>query len=72
MYCGGGHLGFSIGIKSINFVEDLAMIIPGQFGFSYPGDFREEAFGNIFPIRSNVKLSPAVAAILNFVSEQKI
>jgi hypothetical protein len=25
-----------------------------------------------FPIGSNVKLSPAVAAILNFISEQKI
>ena len=39
------------------------MIIPGQFGFN------EEAFWNIFPIGSNVKLSPAVAAILNFISE---
>jgi hypothetical protein len=38
MYYGGGHLGFSIDIKNINFVEDLPMIIPGQFGF------REEAF----------------------------
>jgi hypothetical protein len=33
MYCGGGHLGFPIGIKNRNFVEDLPMIIPGQFGF---------------------------------------
>jgi hypothetical protein len=23
MYCGGGHLGFPIGIKNIKFVEDL-------------------------------------------------
>ena len=30
MYCGGGHLGFPIGIKNIKFVEDLPMIIPGQ------------------------------------------
>jgi hypothetical protein len=30
-----------------------------------------EAFWNIFPIGSNVKLSPGVAAILNFISEQK-
>ena len=52
-------------------VEDLPMIIPGQFGFNCPSGFREEAFWNIFPIRSNVKLSPAVAAILNFISEQK-
>jgi hypothetical protein len=38
MYCGGGHLGFHIGIKNTLFVEDLAMIIPGHFGF------REEVF----------------------------
>jgi hypothetical protein len=31
MSCGGGHLGFPIGIKNPNFVEDLPMIIPGQF-----------------------------------------
>ena len=71
MYCGGGHLGFPIGIKNIKFVEDLPMIIPGQFGFNCPSGFREEAFWNIFSIGSNVKLSPAVAAILNFISEQK-
>jgi hypothetical protein len=49
MYCGGGHLGFpigikNIGIKNIKFVEDLPMIIPGQFGFNCPSGFREEAF----------------------------
>ena len=71
MYCGGGHLGFPIGIKNVKFVEDLPMIIPRQFGFNYPSGFREEAFWNIFPIGSNVKLSPAVAAILNFIPEQK-
>jgi hypothetical protein len=38
------HLGFPIGIKNIQFVEDLPMIIPGQFGFNCPSDFREEAF----------------------------
>jgi hypothetical protein len=36
MYCGGGHLGFPIGIKNIKFLEDLPMIIPRQFGFNYP------------------------------------
>ena len=71
MSCGGGHLGFPIGIENTHLVEDLPMIIPGQFGFNYPSGFREEAFWNIFPIGSNVKLSPAVAAILNFISEQK-
>ena len=71
MSCSGGHLGFPIGIKNRNFVQDLPMIIPGQFGFNCPSGFREEAFWNIFPIVSNVKLSPAVATILNFISEQK-
>jgi hypothetical protein len=42
MYCGGGHLGFPIGIKNKKFVEDLPMIIPGQFGFNCPSGFREE------------------------------
>jgi hypothetical protein len=36
MFCGGGHLGFPIGIKNRKFVEDLPMIIPGQFGFNCP------------------------------------
>ena len=71
MSCGGSHLGFPIGIKNRYLVEDLPMIIPGQFGFNCPSGFREEAFWNIIPIGSNVKLSPAVAAILNFISEQK-
>jgi hypothetical protein len=31
-------------IKNKQFVEDLPMIIPGQFGFNYPSGFREEAF----------------------------
>jgi hypothetical protein len=43
MSYGGGHLGFPIGIKNTHFVEDLPMIIPGQFGFNYPSGFREEA-----------------------------
>jgi hypothetical protein len=33
MSCGGSHLGFRIVIKNPNFLEDLQMIIPGQFGF---------------------------------------
>jgi hypothetical protein len=33
-----------MGIKNVKFVEDLPMIIPGQFGFNYPSGFREEAF----------------------------
>jgi hypothetical protein len=34
MSCGGGHLGFLIGIKNSNFVKDIPMIIHLQFGFS--------------------------------------
>jgi hypothetical protein len=33
-----------IGIINIKFVEDLPIIIPGQFGFNCPRGFREEAF----------------------------
>jgi hypothetical protein len=43
MSCGGGHLGFLIDIKK-TLVEDLPMIIPGQFDFNCPSGFREEAF----------------------------
>jgi hypothetical protein len=35
---------YSIQHYVIKFVEDLLMIIPGQFGFNYPRGFREEAF----------------------------
>ena len=49
MTCGGSHLGFLIGIKNRNFVEDLPMIIPGQFGFNYPSGFREEDLYGNFP-----------------------
>jgi hypothetical protein len=31
-------------IKNRNFVEDLPMIIPGQFGFNCSSGFRKEAF----------------------------
>jgi hypothetical protein len=44
MSCGGGHLGFSISIINRNIVENLPMIIPGQFGFNCLSGFREEAF----------------------------
>ena len=71
MYCGGGHLGFPIDLKNIEFVEDLPMIIPEKFGFNWASGFKEEAFWKKNPIGSNVKLSPAVAVILNFIPEQK-
>jgi hypothetical protein len=44
MSCGDGHLGFPIGIKNLNFVENIPMIILGQFGLNCPSGFSEEAF----------------------------
>ena len=44
MTCGSSHLGFRIGIKNPNFLENPQMIIPGQFGFNCPSGFREEEF----------------------------
>jgi hypothetical protein len=50
MYCGGGHLGFLIGIKRIKFVEDLPMIIPGQFGFNCPSGFMFQNDSSLKPL----------------------
>jgi hypothetical protein len=47
MSCGGGHLGFSIGIKNRKLVEDLPMIIPGQFGFKPLGQLKPNYPGMI-------------------------
>ena len=46
MSCGGGHLGFPIGIKNRNLVKDIPMIIHLQFGFSQFFSFREEDLWN--------------------------
>ena len=46
MSCGGGHLGFPIGIKNRNLVKDIPMIIYLQFGFSQFISFREEDLWN--------------------------
>jgi hypothetical protein len=42
MSCGGGHLGFPIGMKNRNLVKDIPMIIHLQFRFSQFISFREE------------------------------
>jgi hypothetical protein len=34
---------FKAKLENRNLVEDLPMIIPGQFGFNCPSGFREEA-----------------------------
>jgi hypothetical protein len=56
MSCGGGHLGFPISIKNTHLVEDLPMIIPGQFGFNCPSGFREEALWENIQMPSSQKL----------------
>jgi hypothetical protein len=43
MYCGGGHLGFPIGIKNKKIVEVLPMIIPWQFVFCSDMKFKMAA-----------------------------
>jgi hypothetical protein len=65
MYCGGGHLGLPIDIKNIKFVEDLPMIIPGQFGFNYPSGFREEVLYKLCVFCSGMKFKMAATAGLN-------
>jgi hypothetical protein len=58
MYCGGGNHGFPIDIKNINFVEDLPMIIPGQFGFNCPSGLLSLTFdpmGKMFQNASSLK-----------------
>jgi hypothetical protein len=49
MSCGGGHLGFPIGIKNRNFVEDLPMIIPGQFVLIVQVVSEKKHFDTFFP-----------------------
>jgi hypothetical protein len=49
MSYGGGHLGYLIGIKSPNFVEDLPIIIPGQFGFNCPSGPEKKNFETSYP-----------------------
>jgi hypothetical protein len=69
MYCGGSHLGFPIGIKNRNFVEDLPMIIPGQFGFNCQSGFREKAFWmvlyKLYVFCSDMKFKMAATAGLS-------
>jgi hypothetical protein len=35
---------YMIGIEKMKFVENLPMIIPGQFGYNCPSGFIEETF----------------------------
>ena len=49
MSCGGGHLGFPIGLKIRNFVVDLPMIIPGQFVSTVQVVSEKKHFETFFP-----------------------
>jgi hypothetical protein len=44
MIIGRSSIKFLFFMPNRQFVEDLPMIIPGQFGFNCPSGFREEAF----------------------------
>jgi hypothetical protein len=86
MYCGGSHLGFPtkfvfyVDRKSKMAATAIHRLTLDPMGKCSNAFFSETTNiikaklymnGNILPIGSNVKLSPAVAAILNFISEQK-
>jgi hypothetical protein len=49
MSCGGGHLGFPIGIKNTHFVEDLPMIIPGKLVSIIQVVSEKKCFETFFP-----------------------
>ena len=57
--------------KKTKFVAVHRMNIPEKFLFQLSKWFLKRSVLKHFPIRSNVKLSSAIAAILNFISEQK-
>jgi hypothetical protein len=42
--CSNAFFSETTNINNTHFVEDLPMIIPGQFGFNYPSGLREETF----------------------------
>jgi hypothetical protein len=67
MSCGGGHLGFPIGIKNRNLVKDIPMIIHLQFGFSQLLVSEKK----IFEISANQCILLALAAMLNIRLERK-
>jgi hypothetical protein len=54
-------------MKNIKFVEDLPMIIPGQFGFNFPSGFREEALVlyKLYVFCSDMKFKMAATAGFN-------
>jgi hypothetical protein len=61
MSCGGGHLGFPIGIKNSTLVKDIPMIILYSLG-SVSSLVSEK---KIFEISANQSILLALAAMLN-------
>jgi hypothetical protein len=71
MSCGGGHLGFPIGIKNRVATARLSLILDPMEKMFQNASFLKP-LGQLKPnCPGIVKLSPAVAAILNFISKQK-
>jgi hypothetical protein len=77
MYCGGGHLGFPIGIKNIKLMNVHWMVLYKLYVFGSDMKFKMAATAGLsltldpmgkMSIGSNANLCPAVAAILDFRS----
>jgi hypothetical protein len=69
MSCGGGHLGFLIGIKNRHLVKDIPMIIPLQFGFSQFISFRDWKFKMAATAGNRLTLDPMGKCSNAFFSE---
>jgi hypothetical protein len=65
MSCGGGHLGFPIGIKNTHLVEDLPMIIHGQFGFKLYMNVHWMVLYKLYVFCSDMKFKMAATAGLS-------
>jgi hypothetical protein len=66
MSCGGGHLGFPIGIKNSNLVKDIPMIL---YSLGTVSSLVSEK--KIFEISANQSILLALAAMLNIRLERK-
>jgi hypothetical protein len=69
MYCSGGHLGFDV------FCSDMKFKMAATAGLSLTLDPMGKMFQNAYSLKPLGQLKPnypaAVAAMLNFISEQK-
>jgi hypothetical protein len=71
MYCGGGHLGFPIGIKNIKLVEDLPMIIPERSSTNFLFFYANRTFKMAATAGHRLTLDPMGKCSNAFFSETK-